>query len=109
MSLTSMMIMTMKTVLAIMTITDLDLAVVENLRLLVSKAGFGAETLREFRSIPGGFLAQDRDQKKINPKQFEVATERQPTDLEWRSMLFGWRVVRHVKSNDKVLKSFFLC
>lgn len=71
----------------------------KNLRLLVSKAGFGAETLREFRSIPGGFLAQDRDQKKINPKQFEVATERQPTDLEWRSMLFGWRVVRHVKSN----------
>ena len=71
----------------------------KNLRLLVSKAGFGAETLREFRSIPGGFLAQDRDQKKINPKQFEVATDRQPTDLEWRSMLFGWRVVRHVKSN----------
>ena len=71
----------------------------KNLRLLVSKAGFGAETLREFRSIPGGFLAQDRDQKKINPKQFEVVTERQPTDLEWRSMLFGWRVVRHVKSN----------
>jgi len=71
----------------------------KNLRLLVSKAGFGAETLREYRSIPGGFLAQDRDQKKINPKQFEVVTERQPTDLEWRSMLFGWRVVRHVKSN----------
>ena len=71
----------------------------KNLRLLVSKAGFGAETLREYRSIPGGFLAQDRDQKKINPKQFEVVTERQPTYLEWRSMLFGWRVVRHVKSN----------
>jgi phosphoribosylaminoimidazolecarboxamide formyltransferase/IMP cyclohydrolase len=71
----------------------------KNLRLLVSSAGFGAETLQEIRSVPGGYLTQDRDQKKINPKAFEVVTERQPTDEEWRSMLFGWRVVRHVKSN----------
>jgi len=71
----------------------------KNLRLLVSSAGFGAETLQEIRSVPGGYLAQDRDQKKINPKAFEVVTQRQPTEQEWRSMLFGWRVVRHVKSN----------
>ena len=71
----------------------------KNLRLLVSKAGFGDETLQKIRSIPGGYLAQDRDQKKINPKAFEVVTKRQPSDEEWRSMLFGWRVVRHVKSN----------
>ena len=44
-------------------------------------------------------MAQDRDQKKINPKAFEVVTERQPTEVEWRSMIFGWRVVKHVKSN----------
>ena len=36
----------------------------KNLRLLVSKAGFGAETLQEVKTIPGGYLAQDRDQKK---------------------------------------------
>ena len=71
----------------------------KNLRLLVSKSGFGAETLQEVKSVPGGLLAQDRDQKRINPKEFEVVTERQPTDVEWRSMIFGWRVVRHVKSN----------
>ncbi len=71
----------------------------KNLRLLISKAGFGAETLQEIKTVPGGFLAQDRDQKKINPKAFEVVTERQPTEVEWRSMIFGWRVVKHVKSN----------
>ncbi len=71
----------------------------KNLRLLVSRSGFGPETLREIRTVPGGFLAQDRDQKRINPKEFEVVTERHPTELEWRSMIFGWRVVRHVKSN----------
>jgi len=82
--------------------TDAALSVFErkkNLRLLVSKSGFGAETLREYRTVPGGLLAQDRDQKRMNPKEFEVVTERQPSDLEWRSMLFGWKVVRHVKSN----------
>lgn len=67
--------------------------------MLVSKSGFGAETLQEIKSIPGGYLAQDRDQKKINPKAFEVVSKRQPTEIEWRSMIFGWRVVRHVKSN----------
>lgn len=71
----------------------------KNLRLLISKAGFGAETLQEIKSVPGGFLAQDRDQKKINPKAFEVVTERRPSEVEWRSMIFGWKVVRHVKSN----------
>ena len=71
----------------------------KNLRLLVSKAGFGAETLQEVKTIPGGYLAQDRDQKKSNPKAFEIVTERQPSEQEWRSMIFGWKVVKHVKSN----------
>lgn len=71
----------------------------KNLRLLHSKVGFGPDTLQEIRTVPGGLLVQDRDQKRINPKNFEVVTKRQPTDLEFRSMLFGWRVVRHVKSN----------
>ena len=71
----------------------------KNLRLLVSKSGFGPETLQEIKTVPGGYLMQDRDQKRIIPKSFEVVTERQPTEIEMRSMLFGWRVVRHVKSN----------
>ena len=71
----------------------------KNLRLLISKVGFGPDTLQEIRTIPGGLLLQDRDQKRINPKNFEVVSKRHPTDVELRSMLFGWRVVRHVKSN----------
>ena len=71
----------------------------KNLRLLISKVGFGPDTLLEIRTVPGGLLIQDRDQKRINPKNFEVVSRRQPTDVEFRSMLFGWRVVRHVKSN----------
>jgi phosphoribosylaminoimidazolecarboxamide formyltransferase/IMP cyclohydrolase len=49
--------------------------------------------------VIGGVLVQDRDQKPINPRDFKVVTERQPTADELSAMLFGWRVVRHVKSN----------
>lgn len=71
----------------------------KNLRLMVSRDGVGAESLQDIRSAIGGFLVQDRDQKKINPAACEVVTQRQPTDAEWASLLFGWRVVKHVKSN----------
>ena len=29
----------------------------------------------------------------------KVVSKRQPTEEEWRAMLFGWKVVKHVKSN----------
>ena len=29
----------------------------------------------------------------------KIVTKRQPTDAEFQAMLFGWRVVKHVKSN----------
>ena len=70
----------------------------KNLRLLLSKTGFGAETLQEIKTVPGGYLVQDRDQKKSNPGVFEVVTNRQPTEVEWRSMaLAGASFV--IKSN----------
>ena len=28
-----------------------------------------------------------------------VPTKRQPTEEEWKALLFGWKVVKHVKSN----------
>ena len=28
-----------------------------------------------------------------------VVSKRQPTEEEWNAMLFGWKVVKHVKSN----------
>ena len=33
----------------------------------------------------------------------EVVTKRQPTEQEWRDLLFAWRVCRHVKSNAIVI------
>lgn len=71
----------------------------KNLRLMIAKEGVGAESLKDIRSAVGGLLVQDRDQKKIYPQNCKVVTERQPTEAEWTSLMFGWRVVKHVKSN----------
>ena len=71
----------------------------KNLRLLVASSGFGPDTLQEARSVPGGFLYQDRDQKRVGRPACSVPTKREPTEDEWRALLFGWKVVKHVKSN----------
>src|SRR5690625_1675964 len=70
----------------------------KNLRLMIAKGGIGAESLQEMRSVIGGILVQDRDQAGLGG-EFRVVTERQPTEEERLAMQFGWRVVKHVKSN----------
>ncbi|MBJ7472867.1 MAG: bifunctional phosphoribosylaminoimidazolecarboxamide formyltransferase/IMP cyclohydrolase, partial [Solirubrobacteraceae bacterium] len=57
----------------------------------------------ETRDLGGGMLMQDRDSDPDDRSQYEVATDRQPTESEWEELLFAWRVVRHVKSNAIVI------
>ena len=71
----------------------------KNLRLIVAKAGLRSDALQDIRSVAGGLLVQDRDQRRLQPGDCRVVTERQPTDEEWAALLFGWKVVKHVKSN----------
>jgi len=42
---------------------------------------------------------QERDLKTAARADLKIVTRRQPTDNELCAMLFGWRVVKHVKSN----------
>lgn len=72
----------------------------KNLRLLkVIKSLLGAPPW-EVRSVGAeSFLFQQRDAKATLVKDLKVVTRRQPTDAERQAMLFGWRVVKHVKSN----------
>ena len=51
------------------------------------------------RGVPAGLLAQSPDDEADDPSTFKVVTERPPTDKEMAAMLFGWSVVRYVKSN----------
>jgi phosphoribosylaminoimidazolecarboxamide formyltransferase/IMP cyclohydrolase len=71
----------------------------KNLRLMVAREGLGADALQEVRSVVGGVLVQDRDRTLGDLAQFRVVTRRQPSQQEWDSMIFGWKVCKHVKSN----------
>jgi phosphoribosylaminoimidazolecarboxamide formyltransferase/IMP cyclohydrolase len=44
-------------------------------------------------------LLQQRDLKTAARVDLKIVTKRQPTETELQAMLFGWRIVKHVKSN----------
>jgi phosphoribosylaminoimidazolecarboxamide formyltransferase/IMP cyclohydrolase len=62
---------------------------------------------RDYRSILGAMLVQDRDrvseaQSPWPTDAIRVVTKRQPTAEEWQAMRFAWRVMAHVKSNTVI-------
>jgi phosphoribosylaminoimidazolecarboxamide formyltransferase/IMP cyclohydrolase len=72
----------------------------KNLRLIqVLKDPLTADPW-EVRSVgANAFLLQERDLKRITEAELKIVTKRAPTVEERAAMLFGWRVVKHVKSN----------
>ncbi len=70
----------------------------KNLRLIrLTTSSIEARSATDIRSVSGGILVQDADiAGEITRK---VVTKRRPTKTELNAVLFGWRVVKHVKSN----------
>ena len=57
----------------------------------------------EAKPVIGGQLVQTRDVVCETREQMQTITERQPSEQEWQSMLFAWKVCRHVRSNAIVI------
>jgi phosphoribosylaminoimidazolecarboxamide formyltransferase/IMP cyclohydrolase len=53
----------------------------------------------QHRQIGGGVLVQDKDVYYVRPDELKTVTKRAPTQEEMGALLFGWKVVKHVKSN----------
>ena len=51
------------------------------------------------KNVSGGLLLQDADTARVNESELKVVTKRPPSPEELRSLLFAWRVCKHVKSN----------
>jgi phosphoribosylaminoimidazolecarboxamide formyltransferase / IMP cyclohydrolase len=78
----------------------------KNLRLM--KMLSGAEEAKddlEVRSVIGGILVQEKDGASFEEPERHVVSARPPTADEMKAMLFGWRVVKHIKSNAIVYAS----
>ncbi len=72
------------------------LAVKKNLRLVEVKAAPAHPVVKH---VSGGLLLQDADTGRAMEGELKTVTKRQPTGEELRSLLFAWRVCKHVKSN----------
>jgi phosphoribosylaminoimidazolecarboxamide formyltransferase/IMP cyclohydrolase len=68
----------------------------KNLRLVEVHA---APSRPVVKHVSGGYLKQDADTARVNESELKVVTWRPPTPEELRSLLFAWRVAKHVKSN----------
>ena len=72
----------------------------KNLRLLRMLKNPAKAPGSDLRSVGAeSYLFQERDLKITTEADLKIVTKRQPTPEELRGMLFGWRVVKHLKSN----------
>ena len=52
-------------------------------------------------------LVQETDIKTIVHDDLEIVTETKPSETEIETMLFGWKVLKHVKSNGILIAKDF--
>jgi len=72
----------------------------KNLRLMRLLKPLSESSRWQLRSVGAdSVLRQEVDDRRTGESDLKIVTVRQPTDVELRAMLFGWRVVKHVKSN----------
>ena len=94
-----------KVFLEIVLAPDFELAALEilqakkNIRLLKTPMVDGWSGASRLVSVAGGLLVQDADLKKMTVDDLTVATELKPCSADVEQLLFGMRVVKHVKSN----------
>lgn len=74
----------------------------KNLRLLELKAMEPMPEL-DFKRVSGGLLAQDKDMDTLDEKNLKTVTKIKPTKKQIESLIFGWKVAKHVKSNAIIL------
>jgi len=71
----------------------------KNRRLLRFHADRIPRAQLDWKRVYGGVLLQDSDSAIDDVRSCEVVTQRRPSDEELRALAFGWKVVKHAKSN----------
>ena len=75
----------------------------KNIRLLTFNTETTNKVSRQFVSVSGGMLVQDANNAIIDKNELETVTKVRPTSTELDDMLFGDKIVKHVKSNAIVI------
>ncbi|MDD5560919.1 MAG: bifunctional phosphoribosylaminoimidazolecarboxamide formyltransferase/IMP cyclohydrolase [Candidatus Omnitrophica bacterium] len=53
----------------------------------------------EFKRVSGGMLLQGKDLLTLDVNNLKVVTEKKPSQAQMKSLIFGWAVAKHAKSN----------
>ena len=75
----------------------------KNLRLLQVDMTKDDSTVDQYVSVNGGMLVQNLDKKTVEVTAEMCVTETKPTAEQITDLNFGWRIVKHVKSNAIVV------
>jgi phosphoribosylaminoimidazolecarboxamide formyltransferase/IMP cyclohydrolase len=71
----------------------------KNLRVLSFGKILPREKLLEVRNIVGGIIVQETDTSVVTKDNLNTVTKVEPSESDIDTMLFGWKVLKHVKSN----------
>lgn len=72
-------------------------------RLRIIKIPLGYIENSDIKTVPGGFIFQQRDNTLLDYKKFELKTSRKLTDKEIEDVRFGWKLIKFVKSNAIII------
>ncbi len=75
----------------------------KNLRLLQVDMSKDERVVNQYVSVNGGLLVQDLDKTTATVTADMCVTESKPSEEQLTDLNFGWRVVKHVKSNAIVV------
>lgn len=71
----------------------------KNLRLLVLDMAGPFEERYDFKKVSGGLLLQEKDNRVLKAEELKIVSMIKPTKKQMESMIFGWKLIKHVKSN----------
>ncbi len=71
----------------------------KNLRLLELDIHGLPEEKYDYKKVSGALLLQEKDNRVLKPEELKIVTKIKPTKAQLAAMLFGWKVIKHVKSN----------
>jgi phosphoribosylaminoimidazolecarboxamide formyltransferase/IMP cyclohydrolase len=75
----------------------------KNVRVMELKPRMTQGACLDFKKIEGGILLQDADALTIDMQTLKVVTKKKPSKADMESLVFAWKVAKHVKSNAIVL------
>jgi phosphoribosylaminoimidazolecarboxamide formyltransferase/IMP cyclohydrolase len=75
----------------------------KNLRLLTLPGFSATEDGLDYKRVLGGMLTQDADSLTLDETKLKTVTKKKPTAKDMESLIFAWKVAKHVKSNAIIL------